>query len=118
MRREIRLLTAVAALALSSDALKAEAPTFEVMGLGGAGGPFAPFSNLQLSGPVISSMDFFWFSIPTIFVTSLISSFIVSVIRTGSKGQGMKYFPFVLLLSYLVYWFVISMVESFFATVA
>lgn len=82
------------------------------------GGPFAPFAGVQLAGPVISSSDFFWFSIPTIFVTALISSFIVSVIRTGSKGQGMKYFPFVLLMAYLVYWAVISAVESFFATVA
>lgn len=87
-------------------------------GLGGGGSPIAPFSNISISGPVISSSDFFWFTVPTIFVTALISSFIVSVIRTGSKGQGMKYFPFVLLLSYLVYYLVITAVESFFASVA
>jgi flagellar protein FlaJ len=83
---------------------------------GTQGGPFGPLT-VQLAGPVISSSDFFWFSIPTIFVTALISSFIVSVIRTGSRGQGMKYFPFVLVASYLVYWLVISFVESFFATI-
>jgi pilus assembly protein TadC len=82
-----------------------------------AGGVFTTFSNVQFSGPVISSADFLWFSIPTIFVTSLISSFIVSVIRTGSKSQGMKYFPFVLVLSYLVYWVVVNAIESFFATI-
>ncbi len=88
-------------------------------GLGGAaGGPFGNFSSVSLSGPVISSGDFFWFSIPTIFVTALISSFIVSVIRTGAKNQGMKYFPFVLILSYIVYFIVISIVESFFAAIA
>lgn len=85
---------------------------------GSTGGVFTTFSNVQFAGPVISSTDFFWFSIPTIFITALISSFIVSVIRTGSKSQGMKYFPFVLVLSYIVYWLVISAVESFFATIA
>ncbi|MBU0590852.1 type II secretion system F family protein [Candidatus Micrarchaeota archaeon] len=82
-----------------------------------AGGPFATFSNMKFGGAMISSSDFFWFSIPTIFVTALISSFIVSVIRTGSKNQGMKYFPFVLVVSYLIYWVVSSMVDSFFSTI-
>jgi Flp pilus assembly protein TadB len=84
---------------------------------GGAGGAFAAFSNVKFAGPIISSSDFFWFSIPTIFVTALISSFMVSVIRTGSKSQGMKYFPFVLGLAYLVYWIVTNVVGSIFATI-
>jgi flagellar protein FlaJ len=83
-----------------------------------AGGPFSTFSSVSFSGPAISSSDFFWFTIPTIFVTALISSFIVSVIRTGAKNQGMKYFPFVLVLSYIVYFIVINIVESFFAAIA
>ncbi len=82
------------------------------------GGPFTTFSNITFAGPVISSSDFFWFSIPTIFVTALISSFIVSVIRTGSKSEGVKYFPFVLILSYLVYFIVINFVDTFFAAIA
>jgi pilus assembly protein TadC len=82
-----------------------------------SGGPFTTFSNVSFSGTVISSTDFFLFSIPTIFVTALISSFIVSVIRTGSKNQGMKYFPFVLILSYIVYFLVINVVDSFFAAI-
>ncbi|MBD3210315.1 hypothetical protein GF318_02950 [Candidatus Micrarchaeota archaeon] len=82
------------------------------------GGVFTTVSSIQLSGPIITSADFYWFSIPTIFITALISSFIVSVIRTGSKSSGMKYFPFVLMLAYLVYWVVINAVESFFATIA
>jgi len=85
---------------------------------GSAGGVFATFSTFKFAGPAISSSDFFWFSIPLIFVTALISSFIVSVIRTGSKSQGMKYFPFVLGLAYLVYWMVINAVESLFAMIA
>ena len=84
----------------------------------GMGGPFSTFSSIKFAGAAISSSDFYWFSIPTIFVTALISSFIVSVIRSGSKGQGMKYFPFVLIGSYLVYYLVLGVVDSFFATIA
>jgi len=87
----------------------------ETSGFGGT--PFSSFSGLG-GGPAISSADFFWFSIPTMFVTALISSFIVSVIRTGSRGQGMKYFPFVLILSYVVYFIVINMVDAFFGAIA
>ncbi len=91
----------------------------QLSGVSGAGGGgFSAFSTVKFAGPIISSNDFFWFSIPTIFITSLISSFIVSTIRTGSRSEGMKYFPFVLVLSYLVYWVVLTLVESIFATVA
>jgi pilus assembly protein TadC len=58
------------------------------------------------AGPVITSTEFFYFTIPTLFVTSLFSSFIVSAIRTGTKNQGLKYFPFVLVGALFVYWFV------------
>ena len=66
--------------------------------------------------PIVTSTEFVYFTIPIIFVTALISSFIISAIRTGSRVQGMKYFPFVLLLSYLVYWGVTELLNSFFAT--
>jgi pilus assembly protein TadC len=81
------------------------------------GGALNTLSAIKFAGPVISSSDFFWFSVPTIFVTALISSFIISVIRTGSKSQGLKYFPFVLGGSYLVYWLVISMVDTLFSAI-
>ncbi len=81
----------------------------------GGTGSFGSFQAIQLSGPVISSADFFYFSIPTIFITALISSFMVSVIRTGTKNQGLKYFPFVLVLAYLVYYVIGMFVDSFFS---
>ncbi|MEW6748661.1 MAG: type II secretion system F family protein [Candidatus Micrarchaeota archaeon] len=83
----------------------------------GAAGPFGGLSAVQFVGPVISSTDFFWFSVPTIFVTALISSFMVSIIRTGAKEQGMKYLPFVLGGAFFVYWLVINIVESLFAAI-
>jgi len=82
----------------------------------GAGGIFTGLATIKIAN-VISSSDFFWFSVPTIFVTALISSFMVSVIRSGSRGQGMKYFPFVLVGAYAVYWLVINVVTAFFANI-
>ena len=77
---------------------------------------YGGFSAVNLGAPAITASDFFWFSIPTIFVTCLISSFIVSVIRTGSRSSGMKYFPFMLTAAYLVYWLANSMLSSIFTT--
>ncbi|MFH0737290.1 MAG: type II secretion system F family protein [Candidatus Micrarchaeota archaeon] len=83
----------------------------------GSGSSIGLLSTVKSIGPAISSSDFFWFSIPTIFVTAMISSFIVSIIKTGSKSQGMKYFPFVLGGAYLVYWLVINLVQTLFTAI-
>lgn len=83
-----------------------------------SGGALGSFAKLTVGSPIISSSEFFWFTVPTIFVTALVSSFIVSVIRTGSKGHAIKYFPFVLILSYLAYWIVISTIGAFFSSIA
>ncbi len=80
------------------------------------GGMFGITVGMSFAGPVITSQEFVYFTIPIIFVTALISSFIISAIRTSSRMQGLKYFPFVLVLSYLVYWVVAVFLESFFAT--
>ena len=82
------------------------------------GGIFSSFAIMNVGQPIISSSDFFWFTIPTMFVTALISSFIVSVIRTGTKNQGMKYFPFVLAATYIVYWLISLGINGIFATIA
>ena len=74
------------------------------------------FGGLSFVGPQISSTDFFYFSIGTIFITSLISSFIIGTIKTGSKNQGWKYFPFILTFSYIVFWLVNVLLDSFFAS--
>ncbi len=70
---------------------------------------------LKPSAPLVTSTDFFYFSLATIFITTLISSLIIGVVQTGSKNQGIKYFPFMLIVAYLVYFVVSSFLESFFA---
>ena len=85
-----------------------------VSGNSGAGA-FGTF-GFSFSGPLITSTEFFYFTIPIIFVTALFSSFIVSAIKTGTKNQGLKYFPFVFVGGLFVYWIVNSALSSFFST--
>jgi Flp pilus assembly protein TadB len=85
-------------------------------GGGSSVGIFGYMNELTFSGPIITSQEFIMFSIPTIFITALFSSFIVSIIRTGSKGEGLKYFPFVLVASFIVYWLVDKVLGSVFVT--
>ena len=74
------------------------------------------FGSFGFSGSIITSSDFLYFTIPTIIVTSLFSSFIVSVIRSGTRSQGLKYFPFVLVGALLVFWLVSYVLGVFFSS--
>lgn len=89
---------------------------FSYLPSGGLGAQVPQMSFIQPSAPVISPGEFQWFSIATIFITCLIASLILGVIQTGSKTQGLKFFPFMLLLSYVVYFVVSSFLESIFAS--
>jgi len=81
----------------------------------GAGG--MPMSFMASPGsPTISTEEFFWFSMALMFITSLISALLLGIIRAGSKTQGIKYFPFMLILSLVVYFVVASFLESMFST--
>jgi hypothetical protein len=79
-------------------------------------GAFGGLGSFKFSGPMITSAEFFYFAIPTMIVTAATSSLIVSVIRTGTRSQGLKYFPFILGGSFLVYWFVNTVLNAFFST--
>jgi pilus assembly protein TadC len=94
------------------------APSLGGTGALTGGGIVSSFSGISMGHPIISSSDFFWFTIPTIFVTALISSFIVSVIRTGNRNQGLKYFPFILIATYVIYWLIGQGIEGIFSTIA
>ncbi|MEW6528541.1 MAG: type II secretion system F family protein [Candidatus Micrarchaeota archaeon] len=73
-------------------------------------------SFIKPSTPLVTSNDFFYFSLVTIFITVLISSLIVGVVRTSSKNQGLKYFPFMIVIAYLIYFLVSAVLESFFSS--
>ncbi len=63
--------------------------------------------------PVISSNDFFYFTIFTTFMTAIFSSLIIGVIQKGSKIEGIKYVPLFLSLSIIVYLLVNSLLTKF-----
>lgn len=78
---------------------------------------FGPFGSVAIPTNVITANDFYYFSLATIFITSLFSSLIISTIRSGSRNEGIKYFPFIMLGSYIVYAVVGILLSSFFASI-
>jgi flagellar protein FlaJ len=84
-------------------------------GIESSGGMPASFL-MTPSAPSISTDEFFWFSMALVMVTSLIASLLLGIIQGGSKTHGIRFFPFMLLLSYLIYFLVSSALESMFAS--
>ena len=90
---------------------------FSYMPTGGLEGAAVPYTFfVQPSAPMISADEFFWFSMATIFITCLISSLLLGVIQRGSKMQGLKYLPFMLILAYIIYFIISSFLESYFSS--
>ena len=86
---------------------------FAVGSTGGGGNSL--FAGVpSFSQLVISSTEFFYFSLATIFVTCVFSSMIVGVIKSGSRSQGIKYLPFMLAGAYGVFWFIDTFLSSYF----
>ena len=77
-------------------------------------GIFGSISTAGLQTPIITSGEFFYFSLAIIFLTALFSSFIVGVIKTGSRNEGLKYFPFVCTIAYIVFFLVNAFFAAFF----
>jgi flagellar protein FlaJ len=72
-------------------------------------------TGLTPTTPPITPKDFHYFALFSMLVTSLFGSFIIGVIQTGSRNQGLRYFPFILIIAYLVYFFSSSLLDAFFA---
>lgn len=72
-------------------------------------------TGLTPTTPPITAKDFYYFALFSMLVTSLFGSFIIGVIQTGSRNQGLRYFPFILLIAYLVFFFASSLLDAFFA---
>ena len=78
---------------------------------------FGPFGAIGIPTNVITANDFYFFSLATIFVTALFSSLIISTIRSGSRSEGIKYFPFILGGAYMVYLLVGVLLSTFFSSI-
>ncbi len=61
------------------------------------------FIGFSISKPPFTEKEFHWFSIIMIFITTFITSFIVSVAYTGTKRQAFRFFPFMVITAYILY---------------
>ena len=80
-----------------------------MLGQNGAAG--GGMFTLSLNADSIAIGDFRIFSIATLFVTSLFSSFIISVIRKGNVKEGMRFIP-IFIVATLALYFVASWLLS------
>lgn len=59
--------------------------------------------TLSLSSDAVSIADFRIFSLVTLFISALFSSFIISVIRKGSIKEGIRFVPMIILATLVLY---------------
>ncbi|MCD6279615.1 type II secretion system F family protein [Candidatus Micrarchaeota archaeon] len=71
--------------------------------LSSMGGTTRTFINIQISSLPITSKSFFMFSVVMLVVTVTFSSLIIGAIQKGSKKEGLKYLPLLLIVSVVVY---------------
>lgn len=101
---------------VASRLIEVLAIAFSYLPAGGLGAQAPQMTFVQPTAPVITPDEFQWFSIATIFVTCFFASLILGAIQAGSKTQGLKFFPFMLVFSYIVFFVVSSFLQSIFAS--
>ena len=67
---------------------------------------------------VISSSDFFIFTLACSAITAIFASLIIGVISHGSKKEGVVYLPFMLLLSFAIFFAISAVLDSFLSGIA
>jgi len=67
------------------------------------GGAPRTFLNIKISALPITSEAFLIFSVAMLFMTVMFSSLIIGVIQKGSKKEGVKYLPILIVAAILVY---------------
>lgn len=70
-------------------------------------------SFIKFSPPVVSSYQFFMFVLVSTATTAFFSSLMIGTIQRGSKMEGIKYLPFLLLVSIVVFLLISSVLDSF-----
>ncbi len=78
-----------------------------------ASGPLPRVGFLVPASPGITPEQFLWFSLAAILITSVVASFIVSVIQTGSKREGVKYIPMFGLAGTAVFLLITALLDIF-----
>lgn len=68
--------------------------------------------------PLVSSSDFYLFTILTSLITAFFSSMIIGVISKGSKKDGVVYLPFLIIMSLTIFFVVNFFLNGFLANIA
>ena len=76
------------------------------------------FSFFKPVAPLVTSTEFYYFTLAALLVTAIFSSFIIGVIRTGSKNEGIKFLPFVAVSAFIVYFIVSTLLDTFFSSIS
>lgn len=67
------------------------------------------------TAPSVSSSEFFLFTLACAIITSVFASLIIGVIQYGSKRQGIKYVPFLLGASIIIFLLISALLDSYVA---
>jgi pilus assembly protein TadC len=59
--------------------------------------------NFFLGRPPITPSDFYYFSLVMLFITNFITAYIIGAAYTGNENDGIKFFPIMALVAYLVF---------------
>ena len=70
------------------------------------------------SKPLVSSADFYLFTIITSIITAFFSAMIIGVISKGSKKDGVAYLPFLLIVSLTIFFVVNYFLEGFLTNIS
>lgn len=75
--------------------------------------PAAGMSVVRLQPPIVSSTEFFYFMLLAGFITCTFSSLMIGVIQKGSKREGLKYLPFMMVSNVVIFFIVSTLLSGF-----
>ncbi len=74
----------------------------------------AASSTFTVSRPPIEPEHFYYFSLLTIFISTVISALIIGATYSGNKLDGLKYLPFMIIIAYVIFFVAIKFLSAFF----
>jgi flagellar protein FlaJ len=74
-----------------------------ITGGGSYGGVVGLATMFHFGDMPITADEFVLFAVFAIFVTSILASLVIGVIRQGSKVRGVRYIPFLMVVSYIIF---------------
>jgi flagellar protein FlaJ len=70
-------------------------------------------SFIQPSPPIVTSEEFFLFVLASSAITAFFSSIMMGVIQKGTKREGIKYLPFIVIASVVIFTIISQLLDNF-----